>query len=162
MPRWTSGRPSRESSGRDSKPAQYYTANCSRKASTRITCAVQFWHGPSDYYGNVAIYYVTGQYGGRRLDRQLHDSLGQRPVLLPLGAPAAMRDPYTSRHLVTEAQLQTAISSSPPGGFASLRLVRHRPPKSAADVDRCAHRRRAAGASAPRSFTNGVHCCRSQ
>ena len=44
-------------------PAHHYIARCSRKSTTRITCAVQFWHGPNDYYGNVTIYYVTGQYG---------------------------------------------------------------------------------------------------
>ena len=45
------------------RPPHQYTAKCSRESSTRITCVIRFWHGPNDYYGNVTIYYVTGQYG---------------------------------------------------------------------------------------------------
>jgi Trypsin len=56
------------------KPAHQYAAKCSRKSSTRITCAVNFWHGPNDYYGNVTIYYVSGRYGDAvwRDDYTLH------------------------------------------------------------------------------------------
>jgi Trypsin len=49
--------------GQRAKPAHTYTAKCSRKSSTRFTCAVQFWHGPNDYWGNVTVYLVSGPNG---------------------------------------------------------------------------------------------------
>lgn len=42
--------------GQRAKPAHSYTAKCSRKSSTRFSCAVQFWHGPNDYYGSITVY----------------------------------------------------------------------------------------------------------
>ena len=44
------------------KPEHNYKAKCSRNTSTRITCTVQFWNGPNDYYGTVTVYYVTAAF----------------------------------------------------------------------------------------------------
>jgi V8-like Glu-specific endopeptidase len=49
--------------GHRAKPAHRYRAKCSRQSSTRFTCAVQFWHGPNDYYGSVTVYLVSGPNG---------------------------------------------------------------------------------------------------
>jgi V8-like Glu-specific endopeptidase len=49
--------------GSRARPAHAYTAKCSRDSSTRFTCAVEFWHGPNDYYGNVTVYLVEASGG---------------------------------------------------------------------------------------------------
>ena len=54
--------------GQRANPAHSYRAKCSRRSSTRIACAVQFWHGPNDYYGTVTVYLV-GAKQRSRVDR---------------------------------------------------------------------------------------------
>ena len=49
--------------GGRTKPANSYSAKCSRRSSTRFTCTVNFSHGPNDYYGTVTVYFVSGPGG---------------------------------------------------------------------------------------------------
>ena len=49
--------------GGRARPAHRYSAKCSRISPTRFTCGIQFWHGPSDYYGSVTVYLVRGANG---------------------------------------------------------------------------------------------------
>lgn len=37
-----------------------YTTHCSRNSRVRVSCAFRFWWGPTDYYGNVTVYYEFG------------------------------------------------------------------------------------------------------
>jgi Trypsin len=49
--------------GGRAKPANSYSTRCSRRSSARFTCAVNFSHGPNDYYGTVTVYFVSGPGG---------------------------------------------------------------------------------------------------
>jgi hypothetical protein len=46
--------------GQRAHPAHRYRAHCSRRSSTRVACAIQFWHGPNVYYGTVTVSLVSG------------------------------------------------------------------------------------------------------
>ena len=37
-----------------------FSRKCSRTSSIRVTCTVDFWSGPNDYYAHVTVYYVSG------------------------------------------------------------------------------------------------------
>jgi hypothetical protein len=46
--------------GQRFKPAHSYSATGGRKSPIRFTYGIRFWHGPSNYYGAVTVYLVSG------------------------------------------------------------------------------------------------------
>jgi secreted trypsin-like serine protease len=46
--------------GRTFRRGHQYSARCHRRSAASFRCDVAWWYGPNDYYGQVAIYFVTG------------------------------------------------------------------------------------------------------